>query len=274
MNNLGWVSLHRQIMNNWIWENKPFAYGQAFIDMVLMANHKDNEMLFEGKIIIVKRGSFHTSILKLSERYGWNRKKTTNFINLLEKQKMVTTNRTTHGTTITIVNYDKYQDIGTTKVITSVAAEGATMGQPWDTNNNVNNDNNVNNNIISSEPDKPTPNPSGILLPLNDKTYYNVPLDKIKLWEEVYPAVDVGVELRRMIAWLDSNPKKKKTRRGIERFINSWLVRTQDSGGTKGKESEMTSGGNTYNSDQNWEDIKRAIAKATEGKEPWENIFA
>lgn len=71
MNNLGWVSLYRQIMNNWIWENKPFAYGQAFIDMVLMANHKDNEMLFEGKIIIVKRGSFHTSILKLSERYGY-----------------------------------------------------------------------------------------------------------------------------------------------------------------------------------------------------------
>ena len=129
-------------------------------------------------------------------------------------------------------------------------------------------------NIISSEPDKPTPSPSGILLPLNDKTYYNVPLDKIKLWEEVYPAVDVGVELRRMIVWLDSNPKKKKTRRGIERFINSWLARTQDSGGTKGKEGERASGGNTYNSDQQWEDVKRAIAAAGESEEPWENIFA
>ncbi len=131
-----------------------------------------------------------------------------------------------------------------------------------------------NRNTISSEPDKPTPSPSGILLPLNDRTYYDVPLEKIGLWEEVYPAVEVRAELRRMIAWLDSNPAKKKTRRGIERFINSWLARTQDSGGTKGKESEMTSGGNTYNSDQNWEDVKRAIAKATEGKEPGENIFA
>lgn len=151
----------------------------------------------------------------------------------------------------------------------------------WSTENEGANNNSIkintlnnNNTIISSEPDKPTPNPSGILLPLNDKTYYDVPLDKIKMWEEAYPAVDVGVELRRMIAWLDSNPKKKKTRRGIERFINSWLTRTQDSGGTKGKEGERASGGNTYNSDQQWEDVKRAIAAAGESEEPWENIFA
>ena len=155
-------------------------------------------------------------------------------------------------------------------------AENSSKGNEGANNNNIkNNSINNNNNInISSEPDRPTPSPSGILLPLNDRTYYDVPLEKIGLWEEVYPAVEVRAELRRMIAWLDSNPAKKKTRRGIERFINSWLARTQDSGGTKGKESEMTSGGNTYNSDQNWEDVKRAIAKATEGKEPGENIFA
>ncbi len=145
------------------------------------------------------------------------------------------------------------------------------------TNNNNTNNNTIknnNNNIISSEPDKPTPNPSGILLPLNDKTFYDVPLEKIASWAEAYPAVEVKVELKRMIVWLDSNPTKRKTRRGIERFINNWLARTQDSGGTRGKEVNKQSGGNAYNTDQDWEDIKRAIAKATEGKEPGENIFA
>lgn len=98
MNNLGWIILDRKIMNNWVWQDKPFSYGQAWIDMLLMANHKDNDILFEGKVITIQRGSFLTSILKLSSKFGWERKKTTRFLNLLENQKMVTTKRTTHGT--------------------------------------------------------------------------------------------------------------------------------------------------------------------------------
>ena len=115
-------------------------------------------------------------------------------------------------------------------------------------------------NTICSEPDKSAPNPSGILLPLNDKSYYDVPLDKIAMWKETYPAVDVEQELKRMIAWLDSNPTRRKTRRGIEKFINNWLSRTQDSGGTKGQKgvSEQI-GNNTYNSDERWNSLKRII---------------
>lgn len=72
---------------------------------------------------------------------------------------------------------------------------------------------------------------SGILLPLVDKTNYDVPLSKISLWSEAYPAVDVRAELKKMIAWLDANPKKKKTPRGIARFITGWLEREQNRGG-------------------------------------------
>lgn len=81
---------------------------------------------------------------------------------------------------------------------------------------------------VCPEPEKPAPNPSGILLPLNDKTSYDVPLDKIAVWKDAYPAVDVEQELKRMAAWLDSNPTRRKTRRGITKFINTWLSREQD----------------------------------------------
>ena len=87
-------------------------------------------------------------------------------------------------------------------------------------------------NIICPEPEESALTLSGILLPLNDKSFYDVPLDKISLWKETYPAVDVDQELKRMIAWLDSNPTRRKTRRGIDRFINSWLSREQDKGRT------------------------------------------
>lgn len=84
---------------------------------------------------------------------------------------------------------------------------------------------------ISSEPDKPTLNPSGILLPLNDNTAYDVPLDKIATWQQAYPAVEVKQELQKMKAWLESNPTRRKTGRGIDRFINTWLSKEQDKGG-------------------------------------------
>ena len=101
-------------------------------------------------------------------------------------------------------------------------------------NNNTTKNNTINNNrkksIISSEPDKSAPIGSGILLPLVDKTFYDVPVDKITLWQQAFPGVDVEQELRKMITWCDSNPKRKKTRNGADRFINNWLERAQNSG--------------------------------------------
>jgi len=51
-------------------------------------------------------------------------------------------------------------------------------------------------------------------------------------WSKAYPAVDVFQELRAMESWLDANPKKRKTPVGVKRFVNSWLARSQDRGGS------------------------------------------
>lgn len=129
-------------------------------------------------------------------------------------------------------------------------------------------------NVVSSEPDKSAPNPSGILIILNDKSFYNVPLEKITLWKATYPAVDVEQELRKMGAWCDSNPTRRKTRRGIERFINNWLSRTQDSGETKGKgEVKDQHGNNSYDTDYEWELVKRTIAETGNDSKPREIVF-
>lgn len=49
-------------------------------------------------------------------------------------------------------------------------------------------------------------------------------------WAAAYPGVDVAQQLRAMRQWSLANPAKRKTRRGIRRFIVSWLGRQQDSG--------------------------------------------
>ena len=82
--------------------------------------------------------------------------------------------------------------------------------------------------------DHSTPEPAVFTLPLNDGSSYEVTQREIDEYSELYPAVDVKQEIRGMIGWIKANPTRRKTSRGIKRFMNSWLSRAQDQGGTKG----------------------------------------
>lgn len=65
-------------------------------------------------------------------------------------------------------------------------------------------------------------------LPLVDGTVYVVDDAKVAEWAPAYPAVDVPQQLAAMVAWLNANPKNRKTRSGIERFIVGWLAKQQN----------------------------------------------
>jgi hypothetical protein len=51
-------------------------------------------------------------------------------------------------------------------------------------------------------------------------------------WQRAYPAINVHQELAVMESWCDANPAKRKTIKGIKRFVNSWLARAQNQGGS------------------------------------------
>lgn len=65
---------------------------------------------------------------------------------------------------------------------------------------------------------------------LNDGTEWRCPLADYEEYRRLYPAVDIDNAFREMRAWCNSNPSKRKTYRGIKRFVNGWLSRQQDSG--------------------------------------------
>tara|TARA_R110000822_G_scaffold66318_1_gene162048 strand:+ start:599 stop:1012 length:414 start_codon:yes stop_codon:yes gene_type:complete len=67
---------------------------------------------------------------------------------------------------------------------------------------------------------------------LNTKERWEPEEADVIAWSRTYPAVDVFQELRAMESWLDANPTKRKTKGGIKRFVNSWLSRSQDRGGS------------------------------------------
>lgn len=84
--------------------------------------------------------------------------------------------------------------------------------------------------LKQSEP----PEPPVITLQLNTGEEYGILQTNVLDWSELYPAVDVMQCLRNMKGWLVANPNKRKTSRGINRFITTWLQKEQDRGGTPG----------------------------------------
>ena len=71
-----------------------------------------------------------------------------------------------------------------------------------------------------------------IAFPLNDGAEHVVTTQDRDHWAALYPAVDVDQELRSMLAWLEANPSRRKTPKGIKRFITNWLSKRQDRGGS------------------------------------------
>lgn len=95
--------------------------------------------------------------------------------------------------------------------------------------------------------------PIVIKLPLVDKTDYSIIQNQVDEWSELYPAVNVIQELRKMRGWLDANPKKQKTKGGIKRFITNWLAREQDKGCRGGSYPSYDSHKNNTTSNQPFE---------------------
>lgn len=63
---------------------------------------------------------------------------------------------------------------------------------------------------------------------LNDGSEWKPTQDEFDEYKRLYPSVDIRQEFRSMRGWCSGNPTKRKTARGIKRFVTSWLSRSQD----------------------------------------------
>lgn len=125
----GYIKLDRSMMDNWMWQEKPFSRAQAWIDLLLLASFKDSKEMYRGELKERKRGEVHCSFLYLADRWGWSRGKVNRFMAILKQDNMVTINSTTHDTTITIENYAKYQGGRSTNRTTDGTTGSTTDGQ-------------------------------------------------------------------------------------------------------------------------------------------------
>lgn len=156
---IGWIKLHRKILDCFIWQDKPYDKARAWIDLLLLAMHRDKKMLIDDEIVIIRRGEFMTSIVKLADRWGWSRNKVMRYIDILESEHMLNTKRTPKGTLVSIIKYDVYQlgDIGnetpyeTSNGTTGETPNGTSNGTTDDTTDETQNKNNKNIKNVKNE---------------------------------------------------------------------------------------------------------------------------
>lgn len=105
----GWIKLHRQIVDNEFWFSERFTKAMAWIDLMMLANHKPNTIYIRGNEVKTARGELCYSMVSLAKRWKWNERTVDKFLKSLENRQMIQSKRTAITTITTIINYNQYQ---------------------------------------------------------------------------------------------------------------------------------------------------------------------
>lgn len=130
----GFIQLHRKMLD-WEWYT-DINTCKLFIHLLLRANYKDNK--FKGTL--VKKGSHLTSYNILANETGLSVKKVRTALEKLIKTGEVAKLSTPLGTSVSVINYDLYQNDWQATGKAS-AKQGQSIGKPSATNNKDNKDN-------------------------------------------------------------------------------------------------------------------------------------
>tara|TARA_Y100000401_G_C8322457_1_gene226189 strand:- start:21 stop:800 length:780 start_codon:yes stop_codon:yes gene_type:complete len=135
----GWISLHRKILRNpTLTRGRVYSRFEAFIWLLLKANHQQAKVVIGNKIIQVKRGSFVTSQKKLMQEFNWGSTKLRANLKLWEDDGMIRVNATSTSTMVSICNYGSYQNLQTDDKPQSNRKQTESKPKAKTNNNNIN----------------------------------------------------------------------------------------------------------------------------------------
>lgn len=135
----GWIKLYRKITENPLYFSEAFTRLQAWIDLLIIANHDESYIYIRGNKVEIKRGQIAKTQDTLAERWKWSRGKVLRFLDELQKSGQIVQQKSKLITLISIVNYELYQCGSTTDEPQTVQQKGQQIGQQTDVNKNVKN---------------------------------------------------------------------------------------------------------------------------------------
>lgn len=105
----GYIKLHRDIVDHWLWLDPKHL--KAWLYLLCKAAWEPRTIPFnKDEKVTIGRGQILTTIRQLMGQWGYYAQATLDFLNVLEKEGMITRESYAKFSIITIVNYDKYQD--------------------------------------------------------------------------------------------------------------------------------------------------------------------
>ena len=241
---LGYVKLWRKCLDSGLLQNGPA--WQLFGYLLLKTTYRHHRQIVAGMVFDLEPGEVIFGRAKAASDLGLSEKQVRTAFELLKKLEIVSSRSTNRCTVVSFLNWHRYQDErpaeGQQKGQQEVqqrASRGPAEGQQRATNKKD----------IKKESKKEerktdlaqsdagassAPEPDGdqeqpvAMIPLADGSDFPVPASLASEYAAAYPGVDVAGELAQVRAWCLSNPRKRKTKTGVRRFLNSWLDRAQN----------------------------------------------
>lgn len=146
----GWIKLHRKMLDNPI-VCKDSDHLAVWVYLLLNATHESYPALFKGKKVSLEPGQLITGRKSISSKLSVSESKTKRILIELESDQQIDRQRSNQNSLITILNWDKYQDVDQRNG-QQVTSQRPASDQPVTTNKNVKNDKNVKEDIYSAIP--------------------------------------------------------------------------------------------------------------------------
>jgi len=235
----GWISLSRSIKDHWLWSCE-FSLGQAWIDLLLNANHSDAKIMIKGQLLNISRGQQARSEVTLAGAWSWSRGRVRRFLSSLEADHMITVEGGHLTSVITICNYNDFQSNGRAidtpnNTAVDTAGDTASVQQAIQqanirryTNNNENNVNNEDNaNNVNNENKSVSGKPNDVALKkeANKEIALNVLNHLNNLRCSNFKPTPVNIKL--IIARLEEGHSEKEITDVIDMKNEEWSVSTK-----------------------------------------------
>lgn len=227
-----WVRIQADVFEHAVFTPEPFTEGQAWVWLISKAAWRDTTHRVGPVVVDVPVGSIFLTLREMQSAWRWKSdKRVRSFLARLELAEMITTKTDAGKTQVSICNYSRYQEVGRTEDAerTQDGRKTDALKTPIHQNTSISDANASS----SPEPAKAAPvqsSPTVIELPCVSGSPYPVSEDDVSEWQEAFPGVDVRQQLLVMRTWLNANETRRKTRKGMKRFIVSWLERQQNNG--------------------------------------------
>lgn len=139
--NRGYIKLWRKIEDSFLMYDPDAIW--LWIRLLLKANHKETEFMFNGKKIVLKRGQFITGRKSLVDKHRISESKVFRLLKLFENEHLIEQQKTNRYSIISIVSYNQYNDNEHLSE-QPVNNQRTTSEQPVNTSKELNNEKNDN----------------------------------------------------------------------------------------------------------------------------------